>query len=173
MAGEKRRVWSVSHDVIYGDLETDEPWRRLDAYLKQVWRRADGRGLTIMAACHDSGGHHTQKVYEFAKERLGRRIWAIKGESAQGGKRNPVWPTKRPSSKSKAQFRPIILGLTLRRMLFVVACILNRQRLVCLLLATCTSRRIGILVTSTNYLLSGSYTRWLQGSVSAFGKLFW
>lgn len=64
-----------------------------------------------MAACHDSGGHHTQKVYEFAKERLGRRIWAIKGESAQGGKRNPVWPTKRPSSKSKAQFRPIILGV--------------------------------------------------------------
>jgi hypothetical protein len=25
------------------------------------------------------------KVYEFAKERLGRRVWAIKGESAQGG----------------------------------------------------------------------------------------
>jgi phage terminase large subunit GpA-like protein len=42
-----------------------------------------------MATCMDSGGHHTQKVYEFAKERLGRRVWAIKGESAQGGKRNP------------------------------------------------------------------------------------
>ncbi|MCP5955594.1 phage terminase large subunit family protein, partial [Klebsiella pneumoniae] len=45
------------------------------------------------------------------KERLGRRIWAIKGESAQSGKRNPVWPTKRPTSKSKASFRPIILGV--------------------------------------------------------------
>lgn len=112
MAGEKNEEsWSVAHDVIYGDLETDEPWKRLDAYLKQVWRRADGRGLTIMAACHDSGGHHTQKVYEFAKERLARRIWAIKGESAQGGKRNPVWPTKRPTSKSKAQYRPIIIGV--------------------------------------------------------------
>jgi phage terminase large subunit GpA-like protein len=51
------------------------------------------------------------KVYEFAKERLGRRVWAIKGESAQGGKRNPVWPTKRPSSKSKASFRPIMIGV--------------------------------------------------------------
>lgn len=59
----------------------------------------------------DSGGHHTQKVYEFAKERLGRRVWAIKGESAQSGRRNPVWPTKRPTSKSKASFRPIILGV--------------------------------------------------------------
>ncbi|MDO2301036.1 phage terminase large subunit family protein, partial [Escherichia coli] len=79
--------WSVAHDVIYGDLETEEPWKRLDAYLKQIWRRGDGRGLNILAACMDSGGHHTQKVYEFCKERLGRRIWAIKGESAQGGKR--------------------------------------------------------------------------------------
>ncbi|CBG89344.1 phage terminase large subunit family protein [Citrobacter rodentium] len=109
--GRNEESWSIAYDVIEGDLETEEPWQRLDAYLKQVWRRADGRGFTIMAACHDSGGHHTQKVYEFAKERLGRRIWAVKGESARGGKRSPVWPTKRPSSRSKATFRPIIIGV--------------------------------------------------------------
>lgn len=109
--GRNEESWSIAYDVIEGDLETDEPWRRLDAYLKQTWRRADGRGFTIMAACHDSGGHHTQKVYEFSKERIGRRIWAIKGESARGGKRSPVWPTKRPSSRSKSQFKPIILGV--------------------------------------------------------------
>lgn len=109
--GRNEESWSIAYDVIEGDLETDEPWKRLDAYLKQVWRRADGRGFTLMAACMDSGGHHTQKVYEFAKERLGRRIWAIKGESARGGKRSPVWPTKKPTSRSKAQFRPIILGV--------------------------------------------------------------
>ena len=99
--GRNEESWSIAFDVIEGDLETNEPWQRLDAYLKQVWRRADGRGFTIMAACMDSGGHHTQKVYEFAKERLGRRIWAIKGESARGGKRSPVWPTKsqRPSQR--------------------------------------------------------------------------
>jgi phage terminase large subunit GpA-like protein len=77
--GRDEESWSVAHDVIYGDLETEEPWKRLDAYLKQIWRRGDGRGLNIMATCMDSGGHHTQKVYEFAKERLGRRVWAIKG----------------------------------------------------------------------------------------------
>lgn len=109
--GRNEESWSIAFDVIEGDLETDEPWKRLDAYLKQVWRRADGRGFTIMAACMDSGGHHTQKVYEFAKERLGRRIWAIKGESARGGKRSPVWPTKKPTSKSKASFKPIIIGV--------------------------------------------------------------
>jgi phage terminase large subunit GpA-like protein len=50
-------------------------------------------------------------VYEFAKARLGRRVWAVKGESAKNGQRNPVWPTKRPSSKTKQAFRPIILGV--------------------------------------------------------------
>ncbi|MFS7246612.1 phage terminase large subunit family protein [Rahnella inusitata] len=109
--GKDEESWSVAFDVIEGDLETAEPWLRLDAYLKQVWRRADGRGFTIMAACHDSGGNHTQKVYEFSQERLGRRIWAIKGESATGGKRSPIWPNKRPTSKTRAKFRPIILGV--------------------------------------------------------------
>ncbi|MBK5075101.1 phage terminase large subunit family protein [Budviciaceae bacterium CWB-B4] len=109
--GKDEESWSVAFDVIEGDLETAEPWLRLDAYLKQVWRRADGRGFTIMAACHDSGGNHAQKVYEFSQERLGRRIWAIKGESATGGKRSPIWPNKRPTSKTRAKFRPIILGV--------------------------------------------------------------
>ena len=52
--GRDEESWSVAHDVIYGDLETEEPWKRLDAYLKQIWRRGDGRGLNIMATCMDS-----------------------------------------------------------------------------------------------------------------------
>lgn len=109
--GRSEESWSVAHDVIEGDLETPEPWERLDAYLKQIWRRADGRGFVIMAACMDSGGHHTQAVYEFCKARLGRRIWAIKGESARGGKRSPIWPTKRITSRSKTGFKPVIIGV--------------------------------------------------------------
>ena len=109
--GRNEECWVIAHDVIEGDLETPEPWGRLDAYLTQIWRRADGRGFTIMAACHDSGGHHTQKVYEFSQERLARRIWAIRGEPARGGKRSPVWPTSKPSSRTKSRFRPITLGV--------------------------------------------------------------
>ncbi|NHB94708.1 phage terminase large subunit family protein [Photorhabdus cinerea] len=109
--GRNEESWSIAYDVIEGDLETDEPWKRLDAYLKQIWRRADGRGFTIMAACMDSGGHHTQQVYEFSKARIGRRVWAIKGESARGGKRSPVWPTKKPTPRTKSSFKPIILGV--------------------------------------------------------------
>jgi phage terminase large subunit GpA-like protein len=64
-----------------------------------------------VAACIDSGGHHTQRVYEFCKARLGRRIGAIKGEAARGGARSPVWPTKRPSARNRSSFRPIIIGV--------------------------------------------------------------
>lgn len=109
--GRNEESWSIAHEVIEGDLETPDPWNRLDAFLKRIWHRADGRGFEVMAVCHDSGGHHTQKVYDFSKERLGRRVWAIKGESAVGGKRNPIWPTKKPSRRTKATFRPVILGV--------------------------------------------------------------
>lgn len=109
--GKNEESWSVDHHVIEGDPELPEIWNQLDAYLKRVWRRGDGRGFAVAAACMDSGGHHTQKVYEFAKARLGRKIWAIKGESARGGERSPVWPSKRPTPRNKAAFRPIILGV--------------------------------------------------------------
>ena len=109
--GMNEESWSIDHEVIEGDMETPDPWDRLDAYLKKIWTRADGRGFAVMAACMDSGGHHTQKVYDFCKARLGRKIWAIKGESAIGGKRSPVWPTKKPSSRTKSTFRPIIIGV--------------------------------------------------------------
>ncbi|MBU9359568.1 phage terminase large subunit family protein [Burkholderia multivorans] len=109
--GRNEESWSIDHAVIEGDPGSAELWARVDAYLKRIWRRADGRGFEVMAACIDSGGHHTQKVYEFAKARLGRRIWAIKGESARHGARSPVWPTKRPSARNKASFRPVIIGV--------------------------------------------------------------
>lgn len=109
--GRNEERWSIDHAVFEGDPESEELWARVDAYLKRRWRRADGRPFEVMAACIDSGGHHTQKVYEFCKARLGRRIWAIKGESARGGARSPVWPTKKPSSRNKATYRPVIIGV--------------------------------------------------------------
>lgn len=108
--GRNEERWSIAHEVIEGDPGSPEVWAQVDAFLKRRWFRADGRAFTVMAACIDSGGHHTQAVYRFARDRLGRNIWAIKGESAQGGARNPVWPTKRPSARNKAAFRPVVIG---------------------------------------------------------------
>ena len=109
--GRNEESWSIAYDVIDGAFDQPETREQLDAYLRRRWRRADGREFAAMAACMDSGGHHTQAVYQFCRDRLGRKVWAIKGESAQNGERNPVWPTKRPTSRSKASFRPIVIGV--------------------------------------------------------------
>ena len=109
--GRNEERWSIAHIVIEGDPDGPELWERVDAVLKRQWYRADGRPFSVSAACIDSGGHHTQKVYEFCRARLGRKIWAVKGESARGGARSPVWPTKRPSARNKAAFRPVIIGV--------------------------------------------------------------
>jgi phage terminase large subunit GpA-like protein len=109
--GHNEESWSLDHEVFEGDPDTDAVWDRVDAYLKKTWRRDDGRPFRIDAACVDTGGHSTQKVYQFCKARLGRKVWGIKGESAQAGVRNPVWPPKRPTSATKKSYRPTIIGV--------------------------------------------------------------
>lgn len=108
--GRNEERWSIAHIVIEGDPDSPSLWDEVDRILRRQWFRADGRVFTVMAACIDSGGHHTQKVYDFCKARLGRRIWAIKGESAMGGQRSPVWPARKPTRRSKG-FRPFIIGV--------------------------------------------------------------
>ena len=108
--GRDEESWSVDYTVIDGEFSDPGVRARVDEHLKRVWRDAKGRPYRVAAAAIDSGGHHTQAVYDFAKARLGRHVWAIKGASERDGQRNPVWPTKRPSKRTKASFRPVIIG---------------------------------------------------------------
>lgn len=109
--GRDEESWSIEHHVIDGEMSDPATQHALDEYLRRIWYRADGRPFEIRAACHDSGGHHTDAVYAFSRERLGRKIWAIKGKGSKTAERDPVWPTKRPSSRSKKTYRPIIIGV--------------------------------------------------------------
>lgn len=143
--GRNEESWSVDYHVIDGEMSDPATREALDEYLQSVWYRADGRPFTISAACHDSGGHHTDAVYNFSKERLGRKIWAIKGESAKTGFRNPVWPIKRPSSRSKKTFRPILLGVNAAKD-FIRAALLRHLPGP----DTCISARIGASLNSSN-----------------------
>jgi phage terminase large subunit GpA-like protein len=108
--GRNEESWSVDYSVFDGDPQEVELWDRIDAHLKRIWLRADGRPFALLAACIDSG-HCTQRVYEFCRARLGRHIWAVKGESARSGQRSPVWPVKKPTRKNKGAFRPVIIGV--------------------------------------------------------------
>jgi phage terminase large subunit GpA-like protein len=109
--GRDEESWSIAYEVIDGEFDDPKTQAALDEFLMRRWLRADGRPFAISAACIDTGGHHTNAVYDFAKARLGRSIWGVKGESARSGQRNPVWPTKRPSARSKKTYRPVIIGV--------------------------------------------------------------
>lgn len=77
--GEGTESWGVRYQKIFGDMLSDQVWDDLDNFLLRTWHKADGTAYPLLATCIDSGGHHTDEVYRFAKERLNRRIFAIKG----------------------------------------------------------------------------------------------
>lgn len=104
---EDEESWSLDHKVIYGDPAAPEIWAELDAYLHLTSERADGTELPVHAACIDSGGHHTQAVYRFTKDRVRRRIHAIKGV---GGPGRPVWP-RYASKVSKGKINLFLVGV--------------------------------------------------------------
>ncbi len=82
--GIGKELWGIEYTVIAGDTSTDGPWHRLDTFLGKTWARTDGRALGLYCTCIDSGGHRTQTVYEFARARLARNIFAVKGWAGSG-----------------------------------------------------------------------------------------
>lgn len=82
--GVGQESWSLQYHVLHGDPAQNNVWKDLDNVLSQTIQTSDGRTLPVGCACVDSGGHHTQKVYEYCKAREYQRIYAIKGASQIG-----------------------------------------------------------------------------------------
>ncbi|MDP9526142.1 phage terminase large subunit family protein [Pseudomonas protegens] len=76
--------WVIDHQVIWGDPANEQTWAVLDEKLKARYRHPCGVGLAILAAGVDSGGHHTDEVYQFCRLRRWRNVFAIKGASKPG-----------------------------------------------------------------------------------------
>lgn len=76
--------WVIEYKIFWGDPNASNVWQELDNYLKKRFKTETGRVLTISCTCIDSGGHHTNQVYQFTKPRQGRRVFAIKGLSQAG-----------------------------------------------------------------------------------------
>ncbi len=81
-AGMER--WVVDHQVIPGDPADERTWSLLDERLKVRYRHPCGVSLGILATGIDSGGHHTHEVYQFARVRRWRNVFALKGASKPG-----------------------------------------------------------------------------------------
>lgn len=93
--GHYGETWGIKKGVIMGDPNDDEPWARLDDVLAHEYRFENGRALLISMTFVDSGGHKTQSVYRHCRDRLARRVFAIKGVGGDGV------PYTRPPSKVK------------------------------------------------------------------------
>lgn len=104
--GVDEESYSLEHRIIYGDPSAPTIWQELDAALADETTTADGRRLRVSASAIDSGGHHTQAVYKFAKDRAKRRVWAIKGMSGN----RPVWPPK-ASKNNKVGVNLFMVGV--------------------------------------------------------------
>ena len=76
--------WVVDHQVVWGDPADERTWAVLDEKLKARYQHPCGVELTILATGVDSGGHHTDEVYQFCRVRRWRNIFAIKGASKPG-----------------------------------------------------------------------------------------
>ncbi|MDH0894232.1 MULTISPECIES: phage terminase large subunit family protein [unclassified Pseudomonas] len=82
--GEGLERWVVDYQVVPGDPSDERTWALLDERLKARYRHASGVELAICAASVDSGGHHTDEVYQFTRLRRWRNVIAVKGASKPG-----------------------------------------------------------------------------------------
>ncbi|WP_375592191.1 phage terminase large subunit family protein [Chitiniphilus eburneus] len=73
--------WVVDHQVIMGDPASDTTWAALEERLTATYAHPSGQVLGIAATAIDSGGHHTDEVYQFTRLRRWRNVLAVKGAS--------------------------------------------------------------------------------------------
>jgi phage terminase large subunit GpA-like protein len=95
--GDER--WSIDYQVFRGDPARVEiegettVWDELWEYLEREWHHELGVTMKVRAGCIDSGGAHTDAVYQFVKKaaRARKLWWAIKGSAIPG---RPIAPKK-------------------------------------------------------------------------------
>jgi len=81
--GKGEESWVIDYQVFFGDPAGDDLWAELDEYLEKELQHTSGSIVKVSAVSIDTGGHHTQKVYDFCRLRKHRHIIAIKGQSTR------------------------------------------------------------------------------------------
>jgi phage terminase large subunit GpA-like protein len=109
--GVGEESWSVDYRVLWGDTMQQDVWDDLDDLLAETFTHETGHQLAIMSAVLDTGGTagHTQRAYEYAKGKTGRRLFAGKG---QGGWGIPIVqaPQRRQSGKQRRKVDLFMVG---------------------------------------------------------------
>ena len=101
--GVGEESWGLDYAVIDGNPDTPEVWLRLEDQLNRMFTRTDGARIPVSIMAIDSGGHHTTRVYDFARKH--RRARACVGRS---GNRAEV---TRPSKQKGGKMTPWVIGV--------------------------------------------------------------
>lgn len=97
--GRGEESWIIDVRVWYGDpaIAEGQPgslWDQVTDWRRMPVRHAGGALLKPKACAIDSGGHHTQVVYSYARRHEAENVLAVKGQSQAGkaiiGKPTPV-----------------------------------------------------------------------------------
>jgi len=113
--GKGEENWQIAQFVIRGDPSQPEVWKDLDRLISTKWPIEDGRRLYVEGVCVDSGGHHTQTVYNYCLRRKKYRVFATKGSAGTG---RLAWP-KHPSQIKESQAEVFVIGVdTIKDVLF-------------------------------------------------------
>lgn len=118
--GRGEESWSIEVRVFKGDPAKPEVWLTLDKYLLSTFDHESGHKMVIKAACIDTGGNpNTEETYKFARARIARNVWAIKGASDRSVW-SPVWPVPKADNNQGDQarrtrltgYKPVIIGVS-------------------------------------------------------------
>lgn len=80
--------WGIKFEILRGNMEQNDIWDRLDNFLDQEFYYKSGEKLKIFCTCIDTGGHFTQKAYDFISPRQDNRL--IIGIKGMGGDNVPI-----------------------------------------------------------------------------------
>ena len=82
--GKNSEMFLIDRKVIYGSPARKDVWKQLDEALLNVYKTESGYELKILSAAIDTGGHFTQEVYQYVRERSAWGLIGIKGIGTKG-----------------------------------------------------------------------------------------
>jgi phage terminase large subunit GpA-like protein len=109
--GPGEESWAIDYRVLWGDPGQQALWKQLDDILMTgTYKSEHGHRMGISATCIDSGGHHTQAVYDYVKPRQSHRIFAIKGMAGFG---RPIMssPSRKRTGRNRRQVNLFTVGV--------------------------------------------------------------
>lgn len=103
--GLNEETWGLEYLVLAGNPSGQELWESLDQQMSKTFKTVTGGTLKVACVTVDSGGQHTQEVYQFCRTKQPGRVYPIKGSSVRG-----VPALHRMSQDRKTGVRFFVIG---------------------------------------------------------------